>query len=107
MLQTHSTTFPSEATFCVGSDRYGGTIIKVYHNKKGEITAFDWQQDYYKLVNGSAMSERQVYQYEPNPDATVIHVTKRKNNRWVQKGESSKSSGFCLGMKQTYQDPSF
>jgi hypothetical protein len=91
-------------TMSVGSDRYPYTIVEVINPSKKIII----QEDTARLVEGSAMSEHQKYEYAPNPEGKLVTLTKRKFGKWVTQGESVYGgSRFYLGERAQYLDPSF
>ena len=91
------------ATYYVGSDRYPFTIVEVVNEKTLVI-----QADEFKRIDKNGFSESQEYTYSPNPEARKIVITKRKTGRWVEKGQSSDcGSGYGIGHRRAYQDPSF
>lgn len=105
-----NTTFPvvgMGATYCIGSDRYAGTIIHVHKNGR-ELA---WQAD--SVQNVAPASERQwggtqKYEYQSNPQAEIEIYTLRKNNRWVQKGRPIRGYGnLWIGERDHYMDPCF
>ena len=95
------------ATYCIGSDRYAGTIV--YVSASGRSVFF--QKDH--AINIAPPEERclggsQEYRYEPNIHADVEVYTLRKNGRWIQKGCGLVGYGhLSLGKRNHYMDPSF
>lgn len=95
------------ATYCIGSDRYAGTIVHV--SPSGREVSF--QKDH--ATNIAPPEERciggtQDYSYEPNHFADVRVYTLRKNGRWVLKGCSMVGFGtLSIGARNHYMDPSF
>ena len=90
------------ATRYSGSDRYPFTIIKVV-----SPTTIVVQEDDAKLVSGSCQTENQEYEYTPNTDSREITLTKRKNGRWYEKGESMKGTPYSIGTRDRHYDPCF
>jgi hypothetical protein len=92
------------ATMAIGSDRYPGTVIEV--SKSGHTVKV--RSDNYKLVGGSALSEDQRYEFTPNPNGAVEVFTRRKNGRYVRKGESFRGGlRASFGHRDAYSDPHF
>jgi hypothetical protein len=84
-----------------GSDRYPFTIIAIKSDR--EITL---QSDSYKRIDDNGpYTENQIYEYTPNPEGATYVATKRKNGRWVLKGESINGTKFILGERSYYQSP--
>lgn len=90
------------ATYSVGSDRYAFTVIRIL-----SPTRIVLQQDNYKRTDNNGLSESQEYEYTPNPDGRVVTVSLRKGDKWVEVGMPKQSSGYWLGKRRTYLDPSF
>lgn len=90
------------ATQQVGSDRYPYTVIKILSPRRLVV-----QQDNARRTDSNGMSESQTYEYSPNPNASEVIITLRKNGRWHRLGESIKSGSFYVGRRSMYQDPSF
>jgi hypothetical protein len=90
------------ASYQVGSDRYAVTVVAV--SKSGhEVTTRDAKS---RLASGSIFSEQQRYLFVADPEGAVRVFTRRKNGRYVSKG--NKRSGFLsLGEYSAYRDPSF
>lgn len=96
------------ATELMHTDRHAGTIVELVTNRKGDISGFYWQEDDAKRTDTNGMSESQSYEYTPNPNATKVLVTLRKNGRWVKKGEDLWSgTSFSVGNRSKYYDYSF
>lgn len=96
------------ATMVLWSDRYAGTITKVYTNRAGEVTAFDYQEDTATRTDKNGMSETQHYEYAPNPEGRTAKVSRRKNGLWVKVGESARSGlRFAVGRRERYHDFGF
>lgn len=91
------------ATAHVGSDRYPYTVVEVISDKKLVV-----QRDEFRRTDSNGFSESQTYEYTANPDAEKVVITLRGNGRWVRQGESAKGgTGFSIGHRSAYQDPSF
>ena len=85
------------------SDRNACTVIKVISPK--EIVV---QEDTATRTDSNGMSDSQDYSYAPNPIGCIYEFTKRKNGRWVRKGESlGDGTGLRLGDRDAYHDYSF
>src|SRR4051812_8625416 len=80
------------ATMLMFSDRHAGTIVEVLTSKAGVVNAFVWQRDNAKRTDNLGMTDSgQQYEFTPNPEASKVKVTLRKNGRWVVDGESLKN----------------
>lgn len=92
------------ATVGIGSDCYPYTIVEVSPDYK----TIKMQRDHYEPAAGYDYYGSQVYNYTPDPNASVEVWTKRNNGRYVRKGEK-KDSGYYLsiGVRKAYSDPSF
>lgn len=84
------------------TDRHAYTVVEVQTPKRIVV-----QADNTKRTDKNGMSEMQVYEYTPNPNAAKEVLTLRKNGRWIRQGESSKSTSFALGFRKAYHDFSF
>ncbi len=87
------------ATECMYSDRHACTIVEVR-----SPTTIVVQRDKAKRIDNNGMSESQTYEFTPNPEAPKVVVTKRRNGRWVAKGNKQSSPGFMLGERDEYYD---
>ena len=90
------------ATQGVGSDRYPYTVIKIISPCRIVV-----QRDHAVRTDKNGISESQTYEYFPNSNATEVVITLRRNGRWYQLGQSTKSGAFYIGQRSMYQDPSF
>ena len=92
-------------TECVGSDRYAGTITRV--SKSGK--QFWFTHDDVKLVDGSCMSEHQVYEYTPRPDGGEICAKLSRTRYDLGKNvyRVGKYTRVALNVRRQYSDPSF
>ena len=91
------------ATYYIGSDRYPFTVVEILSPKRVVV-----QADNSKRTDLNGISEIQVYEFEPNPDAQRIVVSCRQNGSWRKKGDSSRGSGyFSFSGRSAYLDPSF
>lgn len=92
------------ATLVYFSDRHAATVVNVLHN--GAVVHV--QRDIATRIDRNGQSERQDYTYAPDPEAPVQVFTKRKNGRYVRRGESLNSgTRLGLGYRREYYDPSF
>ncbi len=91
-------------TFCVGSDRYAGTITRVSPSGK----TFWFTQDEFRHTknSGGHFSESQNYIYITNPEGEEKRATLRKNGRFRVSGYDTTGT-VTLGIRRAYQDPSF
>jgi hypothetical protein len=87
-------------TWSVGSDRYPGTIVEIYHNDKRIVI----QEDIAIRTDDNGMSESQTYKFETNPSGTIYHASLRKDGRWKLMGTKQSVS---LGIRGKYYDFSF
>lgn len=89
------------ATYCIGSDRYAVTVVKV------QGTTIVWtRQDKTTRVDKNGYGENQRYINVPNPEGQLQKFTLRRNGTWRAAGRSN--SGYLqLGERRTYQDPAF
>lgn len=92
------------ATILMWTDRSPATIVWVAKNGKSlKIIADD-----YKRIDSNGISEDQEYEYTPRPDGTPTLYTKRKNGRWVRKGEGlNTGQAIRIGTRERYYDPCF
>jgi hypothetical protein len=101
------------ATLLHWTDRAAATVVEIWKEGKADFIALT--EDDARLVSGSGLSERQVYEFTPRPDGHRKVYRRRPGGTWeaVYKKEStgrwSKNSGpgLLLGERQTYYDPSF
>jgi hypothetical protein len=84
------------------TDRHAYTLIEILSEKKLRI-----QRDTVTRVDSNGMSDSQAYEYAPNPSGATCIITLRKNGRWCQEGQDSKSEAFMLGMRKEYYDFGF
>lgn len=91
------------ATKYLGSDRYPFTIIKVL-----SPTTIVVQEDDANLIEGNYYNtEHQVHEYTRNTESREVTLTKRKNGRWVERGDSMKGTPYSIGERDRHNDPSF
>lgn len=89
-------------TECMWSDRHAYTIVRVVNAKTIVV-----RRDKAVRTDKNGISESQTYSYEEDPTGTERTVTLRKNGRWVTKGESMNGTGWMIGSREEYEDPSF
>jgi hypothetical protein len=95
--------FGMGATICMISDRYGATVTDILSPKIIEVT-----EDNAKLIEGSSMSEHQVYEHTRVLGGKARRFTLRKNGRWVAEHEPLRhGTRLVLGTRESYRDPSF
>lgn len=105
------------ATYLHWTDRSPATIVSVEikHGKNGEVWIVGVQGDRSKLVDGSAMSESQGYEFERNPSAPICYYRGGPDQEWrsVVKGKAGRwklggsAAGLRIGERDAYRDPSF
>jgi len=92
------------ATELMWSDRRAYTITKVINAKTVEVTKDDYS---WGGVGGREMGDNSKWVFAPNPDGPVVTLTKRKNGKWIIKGESIKGTAFLMGRREMHHDDSF
>jgi hypothetical protein len=91
-------------TVCYWSDKHAGTIISVSASGKQIVV----QQDKATRTDDNGMSDRQSYDYEPDPNGQMWRFSLRKNGRWIEKGGDLYNGLSCsLGGRHEYYDFSF
>lgn len=91
------------ATELMWTDRHAYTVTRVVSPRRVEV-----RQDLAIRVDENGMSDAQQYRYEPDPEAPVEVITKRKNGRWVRMGQpTSHGPVFILGTRDEHHDYSF
>lgn len=85
------------ATELMWSDRHAYTVTWV--SKSGKT--FRARQDKAIRTDSNGWSESQTYRFEPNPNGSEVTV------RWTKRGWRNKGTGFKLGERDEYCDPSF
>lgn len=96
------------ATILGWTDRHAATITQIDYDRKANPKRVYVQEDIATRTDSNGMSESQEYTYAPNPNATHIAFTKRKNGRWVREGEPMKSGqALSIGERDEYYDYSF
>lgn len=84
------------------TDRHPFTIVEVISAKRIVV-----HEDNAERTDNLGMSESQRYKFTPNPDAPRVILTKRKNGRWVEVGDSMNGIPYAVGYRQKYHDYSF
>lgn len=91
-------------TRCVGSDRYPYEVIYVSEDLKRICV----RQMMVKHSIGYDYYNNQVYDYYHDDNGVAISLSLRKNGRYVEIGECSKSPVYySFGKAQMYIDPHF
>jgi hypothetical protein len=91
------------ATLISWTDRHPYTVVEVVGPDHVVV-----QEDSYTRTDHNSMSECQSYDFAPNPGGARYHVTRRKNGRWVARGESMKNgTKFVIGSRDKYHDFGF
>jgi hypothetical protein len=91
------------ATLVYWTDRHAATIVAVSASGR-EITV---QRDKAVRTDKNGLSESQDYTYSPDPEGPTYVATRRKNGRYVLKGEPMRGTGVAIGHRREYYDPSF
>ena len=82
------------------SDRKACTIVEVVSPKRIVV-----QRDIATRIDSNGMCDQQEYSYQPNPEATKIIVTRRKNGRWVRMGDCSECGrAYALNVRREFYD---
>jgi hypothetical protein len=93
----------------------GATILGWTDRKAATVVALDVirgvqhvavQRDHAKRIDDNGMSESQVYEYSPNPDASVEWFSLRKSGQWIAKGQKD-GQRLAIGFRNHYHDFSF
>jgi hypothetical protein len=106
------------ATLLGWTDRYPGTIIKVDTagaRPDGVTTYVHVQDDTYKLVGGSCMSEAQTYEYTPDPEGSISVFRSKDGSFWEEvrrnretgRWNATRGKGLRIGERNRYYDPTF
>lgn len=91
------------ATMIGWTDRHAYTVVEVKSARHVVV-----QRDAVKRVDMNGISESQRYEFSADPEGEMYEVTRRKNGRWVIKGESMKNgTKFVIGHREEYFDYSF
>jgi len=88
------------ATNVCYSDREAYTIVEVLTPRKIIV-----QRDKATRTDSNGMSEMQKYNFESDPNAPKVVVTKRKDGRWLR--QKTDHDVFVIGSRQEYYDFSF
>ncbi len=91
----------SGATILHWTDRTACTIIEL--TEKRVIL----QEDIATRTDSHGMSDQQSYSYMPNLKGIKHVFTKRKNGKWVRKGDTMSGTRCILGVRDHYYDYSF
>lgn len=83
------------------TDRDAYTIVEILSEKRILV-----QEDKAIRKDNNGMSEMQVWEFEPNPNAKRTIVSLCKDGRW-HKGTNQKGNIFTLGERDKYHDYSF
>lgn len=86
-------------TVLMWSDRHAATVVEVVSPTKIRI-----QADISTRTDENGMSESQTYEFTPNPHATVVTYTLRKNGRWVVEGQPMRGGQSIGRGRSTYYD---
>jgi len=86
-----------------GSDRYPYTILDVSPSGK-QIRI---QEDNATPGPGHNFYGSQCWVFTPNPNGRKITISLRKDGRWREVGSGRGSSGYGIGHRDKYIDPSF
>lgn len=92
----------SGATYSVGSDRYPYTVVEILSARRIVVQADDYQR-----IDTNGFSESQKYDFRNNPSGPKVVLSLRRNGRWCEVGQSMSVSGYHLGHRSAYSDPSF
>ena len=94
------------ATILSWTDRHAATIVEVDLEKK--LPRIGIKQDIATRSDKNGMSDSQDYDYTPNPNATTVYYTFRKDGTWVKEGDKTKGgSRIAIGYRNEYYDFSF
>lgn len=86
------------ATEIMYSDRHAYTIAEVLR-----ADCILVQQDIAVRTDGLGITENQKWEFEPDPEALSVTLTRRKDGTWQIKG-SRDCSVFVLGVRLEYYD---
>ena len=85
------------ATLLSYSDRHAATIVEINESRTRVVI----QMDHAKRVDKNGMSETQVYEYTPNPEAARLVFTLRKDGTFKLSGGLQ---GVIIGRREEYRD---
>lgn len=103
MVSSRESLFPfvgMGATEICWTDRHAYSVIEVSKNGR-RVKA---QRNKVTRTDTNGMSESQAYQFEPDPTATVLTLSLRKDGRWRRVADTQL---FALGHRSEYHDYSF
>lgn len=90
------------ATYGIGSDCYPYEVVKVSESGKTiHLRALS-----YRVVEGSSFDGSAKYEYESNPDGSIMKATLRKDGRYRRVG-CTNYGGVFIGHARAYRDPHF
>ena len=87
------------ATEVCWTDRRPYTVVEVKSERRVVV-----KQDNWTRTDTNGMSDAQTYAFEPNPDASPVMLSLRKDGKWKMVGNGQV---FLLGTRQMYRDFSF
>lgn len=93
-------------TEIVGSDRYAGTITWV----SPSLNEFHYTHDECKMIEGSGMSEHQVYEYTTVSGTQASQRAAKLSRRVLDKGTNryhNHGTPVIVDYRRAYRDPSF
>lgn len=85
------------------TDRRPATIVAVCQ----KLRWVDVQDDDYKRTDSNGMSDSQEYEFTPNPKATVVRYSRRKDGSYVLVGDKLGGARLRVGERGCYYDFSF
>ena len=90
-------------TFIYWTDRGAGTIVEVINAKTIRVKG-----DTATRTDSNGMSDAQSYTYEHATSPGSAVYTKRKNGRWVKRGQEMRGGQqIAIGYRDTHYDYSF
>lgn len=100
-------------TMLAWTDRYPGTIVRMF--KIGKADAFEVREDKWKRTDTNGFSENQTYDFERDPNGSVVYYKMFKGKwREVKKSPETGRFGLCsgglgiyIGRREKYDDPTF
>lgn len=81
------------------TDRRPYTVVEVKSDRRVVV-----KQDNWTRTDTNGMSDAQTYTFEPNPDASPVVLSLRKDGKWKMVGDTQV---FVLGTRQMYYDFGF
>lgn len=88
------------ATYCIGSDRYAGTIVYVSRNK----AVIKVRDDKAIRTDNNGMSDAQNYRYEPNEEGEIRTFYRNQKGGY---GHRSRGGSCRVGVRDHFHDYSF